>query len=1193
MFMKRLKKIKNLKLFLSFVLSLNFLFAQTAFYQDNNFDFRGTHVIRVSGSNLNNFKIFVHSNSDIKKFKLKIKRSDLSLSPHLLANKFRVDMNNDGVWEQNWTATSEKTIIFDYPEPTNGVVQEYQLRLDIKYHNYVGQYVGTETRYHPIKIYATPRVFPDSDGNVFIQLRDEDASQKKPVLLVEGFDPLNENFPERYYTLTESLINNRLYPDNCAVFILNFKDGGGDIRQNAQVLKKCIQKIQQLSPNYRIAVGGLSMGGLVSRYALAEMEEEGQEHNAGLFFSFDSPQDGAHISPEMQDWIKGQNRDEEAIRNLQDNLKSIAAKQMLRYNTYDEYHTFYNNFFNDLNAKNGDGYPHKSYNVAISNGNFDATWGYSSVGRDLMTLKINDNLINSVSAVKLDCGTGSKMTDITGSRYVDIYHNPFLRIYYELNTVFNPVFIPTWSGIDLVNPYVNELTGNIESHNGSKFNDYLVQSTALEHHELSMLSENKVMTWLNRGFNLDVTYELPFTSTTVPEDNYHLKIMEPAPVSVAPVNVTLRGNTVTYNHSHWNDGVVDNPRNFYPKQNEEYTSFMKGSLVTETAKPTGSNSGRRIVKTKNGKTFIVHEDNARVYMSKSDNNGSTWQEDLIISRFGEVCKNPSIAVSSNMVFVTWFNQTIGKIEYREYNATTSTWGAIQNAASISYTNTIIPAPAIAVSEQVAGQFKRYITFHKEKTNSNNGPLGTAEVECYYSANGTSWNSILTPFIGKNPSISHSFAGGGGDVGLVWENGHKIFFKSTNAKHVWSNTVQVSPNVPYIWNQTKPNISYTYGVAHIVWEGMEEDSEAEIEMLTGYYRTYDAVTKSLGALHNMPHHGSEYLHDLTISTDPANMHNYTIFYTSEGEIIRIKKTGNSFGETNFGSGTFANVEDHGQSHSVWTKYNSAPYFIHTHYQPSGGLAKATNAIAENPLVLHKRYGFDFSTEENASFLSLDLKSSNLNSSDIQFNEENNSQLLQFDNLDAVELTWHIFYEKNLAGLDDNVELMRLYLENENEKTLLKIITLNDFKTELNNLVTTRFNYATLNTKSGKIVIDFNENLALQTNLLKTGSQAQAALAKWSRQEGNTGIVPAQYQLHNNYPNPFNPVTHIRFDLPEATDLKLTVYNIQGQEIATLLNGYKEAGSHELVFDATGLASGLYFYRFESQKYNAVKRMLLVK
>jgi hypothetical protein len=86
---------------------------------------------------------------------------------------------------------------------------------------------------------------------------------------------------------------------------------------------------------------------------------------------------------------------------------------------------------------------------------------------------------------------------------------------------------------------------------------------------------------------------------------------------------------------------------------------------------------------------------------------------------------------------------------------------------------------------------------------------------------------------------------------------------------------------------------------------------------------------------------------------------------------------------------------------------------------------------------------------------------------------------------------------------------------------------------------------------------------------------------------------EYALLQNYPNPFNPETNIVFDLVEASDVTLTVYNPLGQTIATLVNGAMESGRHTVTFDGSSYTSGLYYYRLEAGDFTAVRKMILMK
>ncbi len=89
------------------------------------------------------------------------------------------------------------------------------------------------------------------------------------------------------------------------------------------------------------------------------------------------------------------------------------------------------------------------------------------------------------------------------------------------------------------------------------------------------------------------------------------------------------------------------------------------------------------------------------------------------------------------------------------------------------------------------------------------------------------------------------------------------------------------------------------------------------------------------------------------------------------------------------------------------------------------------------------------------------------------------------------------------------------------------------------------------------------------------------------------VPAEYALEQNYPNPFNPSTTIKFATPASGRFTLKIFNILGQEIATLINGNLSAGSHEVTFNASKLSSGLYIYRLNGENVNMSRKMMLLK
>jgi hypothetical protein len=98
-------------------------------------------------------------------------------------------------------------------------------------------------------------------------------------------------------------------------------------------------------------------------------------------------------------------------------------------------------------------------------------------------------------------------------------------------------------------------------------------------------------------------------------------------------------------------------------------------------------------------------------------------------------------------------------------------------------------------------------------------------------------------------------------------------------------------------------------------------------------------------------------------------------------------------------------------------------------------------------------------------------------------------------------------------------------------------------------------------------------------------------------GVTGIASGgtlvEFALDQNYPNPFNPTTTIRYSLPGRVQVTLSVYNTLGQQVARLISGERAAGTHEVQFNASGLASGVYFYRLQAGSYTETKKLLLVR
>ncbi|MDR3626599.1 MAG: T9SS type A sorting domain-containing protein [Ignavibacteriaceae bacterium] len=105
--------------------------------------------------------------------------------------------------------------------------------------------------------------------------------------------------------------------------------------------------------------------------------------------------------------------------------------------------------------------------------------------------------------------------------------------------------------------------------------------------------------------------------------------------------------------------------------------------------------------------------------------------------------------------------------------------------------------------------------------------------------------------------------------------------------------------------------------------------------------------------------------------------------------------------------------------------------------------------------------------------------------------------------------------------------------------------------------------------------------------KFGDQVTAVVSQ------NTKTLPTKYAISQNYPNPFNPTTNINYAIPQSGNVSLKLYNILGQEVATIFQGFQKAGNYVANFNASKLASGVYLYRLQAGNFTVTKKMVLMK
>lgn len=120
--------------------------------------------------------------------------------------------------------------------------------------------------------------------------------------------------------------------------------------------------------------------------------------------------------------------------------------------------------------------------------------------------------------------------------------------------------------------------------------------------------------------------------------------------------------------------------------------------------------------------------------------------------------------------------------------------------------------------------------------------------------------------------------------------------------------------------------------------------------------------------------------------------------------------------------------------------------------------------------------------------------------------------------------------------------------------------------------------------------------------KSGVDESGAMSDWLSTGGNfddwprgesVHEKPGAFMLCNVYPNPFNPATTIRFDLPQASHVKLKIFDSSGRLVSDVIQGWRQAGWHEVTFDGSGLSSGVYLYEITAGEAHSQGKLVLMK
>lgn len=221
-------------------------------------------------------------------------------------------------------------------------------------------------------VYVVPRsngFFIDNYCNTMRVWKGNNSINPKPLILSEGFDSYNLK-SEQYYRHAGNELISCLLSKGFDVYVVNYNLNSQSIKNNAAIFQSAIRYVSSINNNEKVIATGMSMGGVINRYACAKAENDGNPLPISKFVTLDAPHQGAVIASDFQNWRKGI-LDESRLNGYPDDFSELAsnndaAKELLNYNAYDPTSSVHNAFYSYLNSLNGDGYPHLVEKIGIS-----------------------------------------------------------------------------------------------------------------------------------------------------------------------------------------------------------------------------------------------------------------------------------------------------------------------------------------------------------------------------------------------------------------------------------------------------------------------------------------------------------------------------------------------------------------------------------------------------------------------------------------------------------------------------------------------------------------------------------------------------------------------------------------------------------------------------------------------------------
>ncbi len=639
------------------------------------------------------------------------------------------------------------------------------------------------------------------------------------------------------------------------------------------------------------------------------------------------------------------------------------------------------------------------------------------------------------------------------------------------------------------------------------------------------------------------------------------------------------------------------------------TAKYKAHLGSSSTLATASNNQRKMVYD-GTYYYLVYESGGEIYYTDSNDNGTTWTKEIRISDGNGGNQYPSLDVANQIVIVVWQQEVsnIGKICMRRKTA--SGWQAQQEVAQFFASSGFTATPVVAVGST----FIYHIIWHDYDNNN-------LTTRFYDETNGTWGSETAIPSTNSNSFYPALAADTYGKLNLAWAESGQIYYTKIDyggGSYTFSPSKEnVSSGTGYS-GHVSPSITTDYSRrANVAWQAYSGPA-LETQIILHRRRELSGAWSSATAFSG---NGEYYKPSITSYPNVPNNQKLAAIWRQEGNLIYMAKY-NGTSWTSFYQGISghdpnlsANMSTSEAAKIVWRSGTTSPYAIAT---TSQNLPKTTATR-----LAHYRRGVlqigkvelafevgDFTLHSGANRIPIELFAYNDTLAAGVTGEWNDMFRTEPVILPANgELEFHNGFSVVNPRLLGNAlpprALVNFTLEAVEVSENIPLAVLHEQVVSRNDTLQFRGKRrepvpVALAGRQVylRVAVRTREPIVAKPALVEIYHEIADSSGLQRPELADGKSLPQTFMLHPNYPNPFNPETAVRFDLPEASEVVLAIFNSLGETVKTLVNGQRAAGSYVEIWDGRNaggeiVTSGVYFLKMRAKDFSATQKMILLR